>query len=120
AAGQFTVEPPTTENPAAHEAYLKGRYYSNRRTEEGLTKGIQCFEQAVQLDPHYARAHAGLADCYLLLDSYGFRAPHDVMPVAKREALEALKLDDLLAEAHTSLASVLSDYDWDWQGAEKE
>jgi len=116
----LAIARPPTQSAAAHEAYLKGRYYLNRRTEEGLGKAIQYLAQAAALDPGYAVAHAGLADAYLLLSSYGLRPPPEVVPQAKAEAREALRLDESLAEGHTSLASILQDYDWDWPGAERE
>ena len=107
-------------NPEAHEAYLKGRYWWNKRTEEGLHKGIDYFQQAIAKDPAYALAYSGLADCYSLLAYYGFVATKSGYPSAREAALEALKIDDSLAEAHTSLVFVKTFYDWDWLGAERE
>ena len=109
-------------NPEAYEAYLKGRYYWNKVTEEGLKKGIVHFEQAIGKDPGYAQAYAGLADCYTILGGtiLGGLAPREAMPKAKAAALKALEVDSTLAEAHASLAIVTWRYDWDWLTAEGE
>ncbi len=107
-----------TENTRAYHLYLKGRYYWNKRTEEGIKKGIEHFHEAIGADPNYALAYAGLADCYVLLAGYSAFLPEEVFPVAKAAAQKALKLDETLAEAHTSLAAVRAWYDWDWAGAE--
>jgi serine/threonine-protein kinase len=104
----------------AYNAYLKGRYHWGKRTEGGLQTSITHFEQAIAADPEYGAAHAGLADAYALLASYGVAAPNEVMPKAKSAARRALALDDSLAEAHTSLGFILSFYDWDWSAAERE
>jgi tetratricopeptide (TPR) repeat protein len=90
-------------NPDAHEAYLKGRYFWNKRTEEGLKKGIDFFGQALEKDPAYALAYTGLADCYYLLADYRFVPWKEAYPRAKGAATKALELDETLAEAHTSL-----------------
>jgi serine/threonine protein kinase/TolB-like protein/Tfp pilus assembly protein PilF len=107
-------------NPDAHEAYLKGRYYWNSRTEEGLKKGIEYFQQAIEKDPGYALADAGLADSYVVLADWGLMAPEEAYPSAKAAALKALEMDETLAEAHASLGAARVNYDWDWVGAEKE
>lgn len=109
-----------TGDPEAYRLFLKGRYLANRRTEEGLAKGIQCFEQSIQSEPAYAPAWARLAECYVLLGWYGFAAARQVMPKARAAALKALEIGDDVAEAHTSLGLVRELYDWDWWGAEKE
>jgi TolB-like protein/DNA-binding winged helix-turn-helix (wHTH) protein/Tfp pilus assembly protein PilF len=103
----------------SYEAYLKGRYYWNKRSQEGLTKAIEYFQLATEKDPHYALAFAGLADCYSIIGSaiVGTVPSQDVAPKAKAAALKALELDDTLAEAQTSLATVRFNYDWDWLGA---
>jgi len=103
----------------AYEDYLKGRYYWNKRSEEGLSKAIDYFQLATQKDPNYALAFAGLADCYSIIGSaiVGSVPALDVAPKAKAAALRALALDQSLAEAHTSLATVRFNYDWDWPGA---
>jgi len=104
----------------AHEFYLKGRYFLNKRTSESLQQAIEYFQQAVDRDPTYARAYAGLADSYALISGYNLTARTDSMPKARAAALRALQIDDNLAEAHNSLALVAENYDWDWQTAEKE
>ena len=109
-------------NPDAYEAYLKGRYFWNKRTGAGLKKAIDYFNDAIDKDPGYAKAYSGLADSYALLGDweYGVLSPRDAFPKAKAAATKALALDDKLAEAHTSLAFTLDLYDWDWKSAEKE
>lgn len=109
-----------TENPAAYHLYLKGRYHLNRLTDDGFLKGRDYFQQAIDLDPNYAAAYAGLADAYQMLSGYNALAPNDGFPLAKAAAMEALKLDEGLAEAHTTLGVVKLLHDWDWRGAEKE
>ncbi len=109
-----------TANPEAYQDYLKGRFWWNKRTDEGLNKGIEYFQQAIAKDPTYALAYSGLADCYSLLSDYGFVAPKEAYPRAKEAALKALQLDNTLAEAHISLAFVSALYDWDWSGGENE
>jgi serine/threonine protein kinase/Flp pilus assembly protein TadD len=109
-----------TANPEAYQDYLKGRYWWNKRTEEGLNKGIEYFQQAIAKDPTYALAYSGLADCYNLLAWYGFVSSKETYPRAKDSAQKALEIDDTLAEAHASLAWIKTYYDWDWSGAEKE
>jgi serine/threonine protein kinase/tetratricopeptide (TPR) repeat protein len=106
-------------NPEAYQAYLKGRFYWNKRTEEGFRQGIASFREAIEKDPAYAPAYTGLADSYALLSDYGFISPKEAMPRAREAAEKALAIDERLAEAHNSLAFVLSDFDWDWAGAEK-
>ena len=108
------------ENTEAHQLYLRGNYYWNQRTAEGLKRAIACFNQAVTLDPRLAPAHVGLADSYALLGCvHGELPPREAMPRAKAAALKALELDEQLAGAHTALALVRSLYDWDWAGAER-
>ncbi|MDQ3742959.1 MAG: tetratricopeptide repeat protein [Acidobacteriota bacterium] len=109
-----------TEDVEAYQAYLKGRYFWNKRTEEGMRKGVECFRRAIELDPLYALAYAGLADSYNLLGIYNVSAPREIFPKARAAAVKALEIDDTLAEAHTSLAHVLQYFDWDWSGAERE
>jgi eukaryotic-like serine/threonine-protein kinase len=110
-----------TRNTDAYHCYLKGRYYWNKRTPEDLKRGIEFFNQAIEKDPHYTLAYAGLADSYYVLASTAFAAlaPGEAFPKAKAAALKALELDDSLAEAHTSLATILVN-EWDWGGAAKE
>ena len=104
----------------AEELYEIGRSYWNQRTTEALNKGIDYFEKAVVLKPDYAVAHAGLADCYNMLATYGAKAPAEAFPRAKAEARQALDIDDTLAEAHVSLAYALFRGDWKWSDSEKE
>ncbi len=108
-------------NPEAYEAYLRGRSLWYERTNSALEKCIGHFQNAIQKDPDYALAHAGLADAYGLLAiiPWDGLCPRDVMPKAKEAALRALAIDDTLAEAHSSLAMILHRYDWDWRGAER-
>jgi len=109
-----------TESGEAYEAYLKGRYHWNKRTDEGFKQATNFFQQAIVKDPNYALAYTGLADCYTLRSDYGFLAPKEGYALAKGAVTLALKYDDSLAEAHTSLASIKAVTDWDWQGAENE
>jgi TolB-like protein/Tfp pilus assembly protein PilF len=109
-----------SENLAAHNLYLQGRYYLNQRTEEGLRKALDFFEKALVEDAEYAAAHAGLADAYGLLAHYGVFGPAEVWTKAAASAAAAVMLDADSAEAHTSLAHVKSTQDWDWDGAERE
>ena len=104
----ITTKP--TENPKAHELYLKGRYFWNRRTAENLKKAADYFQQAIDEDPKYALAYAGLADCHVLLPAYpGLgNTPRDELPKALEAARKAVELDDTLAEGHTSLARALA------------
>jgi TolB-like protein/DNA-binding winged helix-turn-helix (wHTH) protein/Tfp pilus assembly protein PilF len=109
-------------NAEAYEAYLKGRYFWNKRTQDGLVKATDYFHHAIDTDPDYAMAYSGLADSYALSGDweYGILAPQDAFPRAKAAATKALALDDNLSEAHTSLAFIQDLYDWDWASAEKE
>jgi TolB-like protein/Flp pilus assembly protein TadD/tRNA A-37 threonylcarbamoyl transferase component Bud32 len=107
-------------SPEAHEAYLKGRYYWNLRTEESLKKGIEYFQKAIERDPGCALAYVGLADSYLNLMGWDLMAPKEAYPRAKAAALKALEVDETLAEAHVPLGAAGFAYEWDWVGAEKE
>jgi TolB-like protein/Tfp pilus assembly protein PilF len=108
-------------DPAAYECYLRGRYFWNKRTEENLVKAKEYFEQAIEKEPDYALAYSGLADTYFYRGyTFGRMVPKDAMPKAKAVALQALELDGMLAESHTSLAMVRFFFDWDWSGAEAE
>ena len=109
-----------TENPEAYQLYLQGLYYWNKWTERGFTKAIDYFKQAVEKDPNYALAYAGLADAYNFLGDSGYVASKEVRQDAKSAAMHALKIDDTLPEAHIALALVREAYDWDWPGAETE
>lgn len=108
-----------TENTQAHQAYLKGRYFFEKRTQEGITKSIEYLELAIRIDPYYAIAYAGLAECYCMLTSFDLLPPKNSMPKAKEAALKALSIEPNLAEAHAALGwSLLND--WEWTAAEKE
>jgi len=109
-----------TENLAAYNLYLQGRYHLNQRTEEGLRKAAEFFERAILEDAQYSMAYSGLADAYGLLGHYGVLAPAEVWTKAASNAATAVLVDDKSAEAHTSLAHVKSTQDWDWLGAERE
>jgi TolB-like protein/DNA-binding winged helix-turn-helix (wHTH) protein/Tfp pilus assembly protein PilF len=110
---------PTTVNPQAHELYLRGRFFWNRRTREDLFKAADYFHQATEIDPSYAQAYAGLADAYAELVGFGDVAPAAGLPKAKAAAMRAIELDESLAEAHAALAYGNA-ADWNWAGAEKE
>jgi TolB-like protein/Flp pilus assembly protein TadD len=110
-----------TENTEAYQLYLKGRYYTNKRTEDWIKKGIDHFQSAADADPNYALAYAGLADAYAFLaSSTGGMPPRDTYPKAKAAALKALSIDDTLAEAHTSLGFFHLMYDWNFAESERE
>jgi serine/threonine protein kinase len=109
-----------TDNSEAYQAYLKGRFYWNKRTEEGMRKSIEYFEQAIEKDSSYALAYVGLADSYIVLGEFLFISAKEAFPKAKEAAAKAMEIDDSLGEAHNSLAAVKRDFDWDWKGAEKE
>ena len=109
-------------DPQAYEAYLKGRYFWNKRTGDDFRKASEFFNQAIERDPGYARAFSGLADTYALMGDweYGVLAPMEALPRAKAAAIKALQLDNTLGEAHTSLAFLLDAFDWDVTSAETE
>ena len=109
-----------TKNVEAYQLYLKGRHHWNRWTEEGFYKAIEHFQQAVENDPTYALAYAGLADCYVLLGWNSYLPPKEAFPRGKAAAKAALQLDPDLAEAHTPLAAVLWLDDWEWEQAQTE
>ncbi len=108
-----------TPNPEAYQDYLRGRYFW-QKTGTGLNKGLEYFQQAIAKDPGYAQAYDGLADCYIWLAVFGFSPPQEGYPKAKEAVLKSLEIDGTLAEAHTSLARIKAEYDWDWSGAERE
>jgi TolB-like protein/DNA-binding winged helix-turn-helix (wHTH) protein/Flp pilus assembly protein TadD len=110
---------PRTVDPAAYEAYLKGRYFWNKRTGEGLQKAAVYFQQAMDKDPVYAPAYSGLADCNSGLTWHGFTSPARTLPRAEAAARKAIQIDPYSAEAHASLGLVLT-HRWDWNGAESE
>ena len=109
-----------TENPEAHQLYLKGRDLWNRRTAQTLQSAAMYFQQAIDKDPGYGPAWAGLADCYSLYGFFGVSSPTVAGPKANDAALTALRIDDTLTEAHTALGWIRLTYNWDWSGAERE
>jgi len=109
-----------TADARAYELYLKGRFQWNKRNAEGMYKAIEYFNQAIEIDPQYALAYAGIADCYNLLDIWANLPTSETFPRAKAAAQKALQIDDQLAEAHTSLAYAIHTYEWDWKAAERE
>lgn len=120
--GNLTSRPaPVAQHYEAYDLYLKGQYFWNKRTPQSLQRALEYFQQAIAQDPTYARAYAGLADSYALISGYnGSVAAREVMPKARAAALRAIELDDASAEAHTSLAVIAQNYDWDWATAERE
>jgi serine/threonine-protein kinase len=118
--GEHHVSRHTSDNLAARNLYLQGRYHLNQRTEEGLQKAVEFFEKALIEDAQFSLAHSGLADAYSLLAHYGVLGPADVWAKAASSAASAVMLDGHSAEAHTSLAHVRATQDWDWIGAERE
>ncbi len=113
------LEQKPTENLEAYQLYLKGRYYVNRYTEDGLKKGLGYLQQAIALDPGYALAYQGLASYYFVVNDW-FAAPKDAMPRMRAAAEKALQIDPTLSEPHTFLAGAAWSYDWNWSAAEKE
>ena len=109
-----------TDSTKAYQQYLKARYFWNKRTEEGIRKSVGYLNQAIEEDPSYALAYVGLADAYDMLGVYNILSPHEAMSRAKAAAEKALEIDSTLAEAHTCLAKVKTDYDWDWLTSEAE
>src|SRR5262249_50969730 len=106
------------ENSEAYRLYLRGRYYFDQRTADGMKRSIDSFQEAIKKDPNYALAYAGLANAYVPSDAA--LPPRANVPKAKDAALRALAADDSLAEVHTALGRVLQHCDWDWAGAERE
>ncbi|HKY42814.1 MAG TPA: protein kinase [Pyrinomonadaceae bacterium] len=109
-----------TENAAAYELYLKGRFQMSRLTDDGFLKGRDYFQQAIGLDQNYALAHAALADSYVVLGGWNVATPRETFPKAREAAVKALQLDPSLAEPHATLAMVSFAFDWDWNAAEQE
>jgi TolB-like protein/Tfp pilus assembly protein PilF len=107
-------------SPAAHDAYLRGLSNFNRVDPEGFSRAITFFREAIERDPNYAAAYAGLATCYTSMGFFGILVPTEAYPTAKEAALTALKLDPDLADAHVSLGIVLANYEWNWKAAEEE
>jgi tetratricopeptide (TPR) repeat protein len=110
----------STENQEAYRLYLRGRFFWNKRTEEGLRRGIEYFRRAIDVDPEYAVAYVGIAHSYAVLGFHAIARPGEAFPRAKAAALKALEIDPSLAEARAPLAYTLHYYDWNWTEAEKE
>jgi serine/threonine-protein kinase len=109
-----------TENHEAYTLYLKGRYFWNKRTEENIQIGLDYFQQAVDLDPGYSLAWAGIADMWIARGWYSRLAPRETFPKAKHAAMRALEFDSTLAEVHASMAHIHLEFDYDWDAAERE
>jgi TolB-like protein/DNA-binding winged helix-turn-helix (wHTH) protein/Tfp pilus assembly protein PilF len=109
-----------TTQPEAYSKYMKAEFFANQRTPSSVAKAIDLLQQVVAIDSKYAPAYAALSDCYQLQGFYHFAPPSEAYPRAKDAALKALSMDNSLVQAHVSLLSTLTDYDWDWQGAERE
>lgn len=109
-----------TENTEAYQLYLKGRYFWNKRTEEAFQKSLERFQLAIERDPSFALAYAGIADCYILLQVYAYLSPKEALPKAREATEKALKIDSNLAEAHISLAWIRWSYDLDWSAGDQE
>ena len=110
----------SSKSAEAHDLYIKGMYFWNKRTVSGFHQAIGYFQQATTADPNFALAYAALADSYTLLTAYSPASAALYMPQARAAALRALQLDEGLAEAHTALALIVQNQDWDWQTSEKE
>ncbi|HEX3420711.1 MAG TPA: adenylate/guanylate cyclase domain-containing protein [Candidatus Udaeobacter sp.] len=117
---QHVIAARPTDNTEAHQLYLKGRFFWNKRTGNDLKKSLDYFQQAIAADPNYALAYAGVADAYVFLPGYTAGAPGDCYPKAMAAAKKALELDDTLAEAHTTLALAIWYYEFDFVQANKE
>jgi serine/threonine-protein kinase len=115
-----TLVKPATDDLEAYTLYLKGRQFWNRRTEQDLRRGLECFEQAIARDPQYALAHAGAADSFAILGFYCALPPTEAFPRARAAARRALAIDPGLAEAHPALAYVEMYHEWNWEAAERE
>jgi tetratricopeptide (TPR) repeat protein len=109
-----------TIEPEAYEDYLRGRFFWNKRTPEGLKKSLQYYRSSLQKDPSYALAHAGLAECYNMMAYWGVLSPQEACPAARSEARAAVLIDESSAEAHTALGWTLFTYDWNWAEAKRE
>ena len=120
AQGKERLAAQDTQDSEAKQLYMKGRYCWNKRTLADLENAINFLNQAVDKDPQYTKAYAGLADCYLVLGAYGGPPSSQIFPKAKDYAQRALRLNHRLSEAHASLAEALSRYDWEWKEAEEE
>lgn len=113
-----TAPRPHPRNEAAYRAYVRGRYFWNKRSSESLDRAVQCFREALGIDPDYAEAHAGLADCHAVYPIYSDTPAAEALPQAQADAMRALELAPGIAEPHASLAYTRFLYDWDWSGSE--
>ena len=120
AQGVAAGRPPATRNAEAYRAYLQGRFQWSQRSEKALQMAVAHFKRAIELDPEFAPAHAGLADALTTLGYLGWMAPINTFPAARPHALRALELDPSLADAHASLGYIKLYFDWDWRGAGEE
>jgi len=109
-----------TNNNEAYQLYLKGRFHFATRSEDGIRRSIELFQQAITLDPNFALAYVGIAESYAVMPSYPYMSPKEAMPQAKDAVAKALAIDPDLPEAHTVAGLIASVYDWDWQLAERE
>ena len=109
-----------TDNVEAYHLVLQGRYYWPKATGTALEKSLECFTQALAVEPAYAQAHAGIGLVQAARAVLSFAAPQQVMPMAKEAALKALAIDETVADAHTTLAFVFCFFEWNWAGAERE
>jgi TolB-like protein/Tfp pilus assembly protein PilF/predicted Ser/Thr protein kinase len=109
-----------TDSPEAYQAYLKGRFHWNKRTAESLEKSVEYLNQAIEKDPSYALAYAGLADTWFSRGWYRYLVPREAYERARAAATKALEIDDHLAEGHAIMAAIKTTYEWDWPGAERE
>ncbi len=119
-AREAVASAPGAKDYETYDLYLKGRYFWNKRTLEGFRQAADYFQQAIDKDPNFGPAYAGLADTFSLMSAWHLGPQNELMPKARVAALRALQLDDHLAEAHASLALIKENYDYDWLGAEKE
>ena len=117
---QTRLATPRAVNPEAYRLYLIGRFLWNKRTEEGFKNAIDHFQRALEIDPGYGPAYAGLADSYIMFSDWGFLPPKEAIARGKAAAQKALEIDESLAEAHASLALAYFEYDWDWPASERE
>ena len=114
------MERRVTESTEAHTLYLKGRYYFYERTREGNDKAVKYFEKAAKLDSRFALVYAGLADCFVVYENYGWRMPREAFPRAKEYSLRAIEIDPRLAEPHASLAYVYASHEYKWRESEEQ
>ncbi|HEX4951364.1 MAG TPA: tetratricopeptide repeat protein, partial [Blastocatellia bacterium] len=117
---QQTLTRHHTKNTEAYQLYVKGFYFAERQTAENLRHSLTFFQQALKLDPNYARAYAKMAGVYISLGAMGELPPREAMSLARPAAVKALQLDETLAEGHAIMASLKLHYDWDWAGTERE